>query len=231
MNIFRSKQQHHEDQGDTATMTAEPESAERMTALSEMDKIQRELDRINADRAQLEALASRMSARLMTIDQESAGLKEKLVTGDTTVTETLDRLDADRVQATRKRDGALAAVSTLQAQMVPLQRRARELATQADLERQDAEVVAFEKKAEQLSREIIAGWETACVKSYELVSVIEDAVAGRGLDAEHRSRVLGANERLNGYFLQAGLRVVNEGWPRKESHLFRRLNIQPARPR
>ena len=63
------------------------------------------------------------------------------------------------------------------------------------------------------------------------MSVIDEAIAGRGLDADHKSRVLSINERLNGLFLAESLKSVNEGWQRKESHLFRRMAIVAARPR
>jgi hypothetical protein len=76
-----------------------------------------------------------------------------------------------------------------------LQSLARELAQVADQQRQDDSVVGFEKNVERLSREIIEGWVKACRDAYELLIATDEAIHSGNLAAEHRGRILGANER------------------------------------
>jgi hypothetical protein len=111
----------------------------------------------------------------------------------------------------------------------PLQAPARQLAQIGDQLRQDEAVPKFESTVERLSREILEGW-TASIKSYGLVVAVDDAIHSN-LDDVHKSQVLAANERLNSLFLKEGLRPVNDGWIRRETHLLRRLAIIAARPK
>jgi chromosome segregation ATPase len=227
MKLFRGK--YHEDQGGTVATMA-PETVATSVAY-DLDGIQTQITALQDERLRLEAQSRRHSEQIVAIDAEAAGLNQKLVAGDATMGAALDVLDVRRVDSVRKVEGIKQVIANLEARLAPLARQARELAQIADQQRQDVEVAAFEKKAEQLSKEIIEGWQTACMRSYEMVSLIEEAIAGRGLDADHRSQVLSINEKLNNFFLKASLEPVNAGWVRKETHLTRRLNVQAARPR
>jgi hypothetical protein len=143
----------------------------------------------------------------------------------------LDTLDRERSEIVRRREGLQILVERLAARQAPLQAKARQLAQIADQQRQDDEVEKFQRAAEKLSRQVIEHWRRACSEAFELTALIDEAIAGRGIDADHRSQVLSTNERLNRLFLAEGLKPVNEAWPRRESHLFRRMAVVVARPK
>lgn len=234
-NLFK-KQRSEEG----AVAVAEPEAKSESLSDSPVDvhaelaSIQTELNCVQADRSRLEEESRILAERLSVNAAQSEEAKLQMAScaggsGDTTAT--LDALDRERVELQRRREGIQLRLDRLAQRQAPLQARARQVAQIADQQRQDDAVEKFQATAEQLSKQVIDGWLRACRDSYELVVTVEDAVHAGNLDDVHRSQILGINERLNVLFQREGLRVVNESWVRRESHLFRRMQIVAARPK
>ena len=233
MKLFKNRR---EDGG--AVAVAEPETKSESLSDSpvdvhaELSAVQAEINTLQADRSRLEEESRILAERLAVIAAQSEEAKVQLAscaTGSSS-TVSLDALDRERVELQRRREGIQIRVERLSHRQAPLQAKARELAQVVDQHRQDAVVAEFRKRAEQLSREIIAGWEMACIQSFELSTLIED-VAHSNLTPDHRSQVLAIGETLNNFFLKASLEPVNAGWVRKETHLTRRMAVIAARPK
>lgn len=212
----------------TATMERPPAAAASSAEL--LDQVQDQITKLQQERAGLEGQSRGHSELLAAIDGESVALKERLAAGDVSLTPALDEFDRRRTESNRKLDGIRSSIASLDGRMAPLARRARELAQVIDVQRQDQAVVAFEKKTELLSKEIIESWQKACMKSYELATTIEDAIHSN-LDHEHKGRILALNEALNNRFLSESLKPTNESWITRETHLTRRMAVIAARPR
>src|SRR6266852_7668105 len=140
MRIFGGTKQ----QGGVATM--EPETGKTEVPMT-LEQAQAQMDTLAADRARLQAWATRMEARIVAIDAESNALKPQLLAadGNAAANAVLDSLDSERIQAIRKLDGIKLAIAGVEQKLSPLQGRARELAQAADAERQDQAVAKFQE--------------------------------------------------------------------------------------
>jgi hypothetical protein len=161
MKLFKGKQ----DQGGIAVAESEIAPAETL------DQVQADLDDIAGERARLEDESRTLAGRLAEIAAQVDEAKVQMAScGGSSGTSALNARECERREITSRREGIQILVERLAARQAPLQSRARTLAGQADLERQDAEVVAFQKKAELLSKQVIDHWRRACSEAFELTS-------------------------------------------------------------
>ncbi len=223
------------DHGTTAT----PEALEPKAETTSAGRLQQAQDRLNElqrERDRMAAQSRELAERVAEISGESDHAKLRLATGlgdEEKCREKLNALDLERARLQQKLDGCALAIKELEGRISILSETARELAQAADQERQQEVVENFQDVAYRLSRRVIATWRQACAEAFELSMLVDQTTAmarSGGLDHDHASAVLAANEKLSSYFQTESLRLVNENWPRHESHLFRRLQIRAARP-
>jgi len=182
--------------------------------------------------ASMEAEAAQLGASLGEISALSSKLKVRISEGDPNATGSLDSLEREAQEITRRHEGLRLRVSSLESDLAPLVRQASELAAERDLARQDQVVKEITVEKDRLIDEILSHWTKACEDAFALMTLLDGGMSGQQrLDAEHKRQVFALNTSVGARLQSATLVHANEQsqFQFARSEVFARMKIVPAK--
>lgn len=198
----------------------------------ELDLLNDEIAMRQAQVTQLEEQVREAANQLAEIGHLSAQLKVQLSEGASNATTSLDALEREELSIRRVRDGLTLRIQSLQQEIAPKVAMASEMAAARDVIRQDAAVAELTSKADAMTAELLASWRTACATGFELMTMLDSAIAGRvSLDAEHKRQVSMLITSVRKKLFHASLEQVNERWRFVRPDAFHQLKVLPGKPR
>jgi|SRR5580698_3541263 chromosome segregation ATPase len=215
-----------QDSAESAAVVNAAPSAASQELFATQDQVTNLQQQIQQRQAEARALAEQIAA----IDLEANAAKIRLVGDVSGLSPALDRLDTERREVTRLREGIVLTIEALEHQLKPLVLKCGQLAQAVDQERQDAVVQRATAKMQRLADATFDSWREGCRSAYYLMKEVEAAANNSlNLDEAHRHQVLACLAQVNARSVRESAAHVNEHW-RVANNRLPHLEIVPSLP-
>lgn len=198
----------------------------------QLEELQTSISMHQARLTSMQEEAAQLGAQLGEITALSPKLKIRISEGDAGATVSLDSLEHEEQEISRRHEGLKLRIASLQAELLPLLRRAAELAGERDQKRQDVFLVTVRQRADEQLEALSVLWREACGAAFDLMSTISEPLSGSVvLDSEHRTAILALKNDINMRLQRLRLERVNGAWQLRDPGFFPDLLVVPGKPR